>query len=106
MNRSGGLIQRKNAAASGSAHAGSDAAASGEDGADQAGRRDEKDEEDMDDKQTRLTLMEEVLLLGLKDTEVVYKYGTILIPLILIANLKMGRCKIGLGTWSCVSLLF
>lgn len=30
----------------------------------------EKDEEDHDSKETRLTLMEEVLLLGLKDREV------------------------------------
>lgn len=30
------------------------------------------DPEDMDDKETRLTLLEEVLLLGLKDREVIF----------------------------------
>ena len=35
-----------------------------------------REEEDQDSKQTRLTLMEEVLLLGLKDREVYIGYST------------------------------
>lgn len=63
--RSSGLVQRRPAASSLGAEGG-------------ASEREEKlsngdeEEEDHDSKETRLTLMEEVLLLGLKDREVHY----------------------------------
>uniref|UniRef100_A0A8C5K3E0 Uncharacterized protein n=1 Tax=Jaculus jaculus TaxID=51337 RepID=A0A8C5K3E0_JACJA len=55
--RSSGLVQRRTEASGGEDEAQS--------------RRDEQDDDDKgDSKETRLTLMEEVLLLGLKDREV------------------------------------
>ncbi|BFY98411.1 hypothetical protein BsWGS_01451 [Bradybaena similaris] len=60
--RSSGLIQRRTAAVANSA-----SEVSGDDKEDQLNDRDT--EEDHDSKETRLTLMEEVLLLGLKDRE-------------------------------------
>lgn len=41
---------------------------------DNANGTDEQDMDDNDAKETRLTLMEEVLLLGLKDKEVLYRF--------------------------------
>ena len=58
--RSSGLVQRRTAAA----HA---VEASSEE---QKGEQNYDDDNDQDSKETRLTLMEEVLLLGLKDREV------------------------------------
>ncbi|KAK2117697.1 Golgi phosphoprotein 3, partial [Saguinus oedipus] len=71
--RSSGLVQRRTEASRNAADkeraAGGGAAGSGED--DAQSRRDEQDDDDKgDSKETRLTLMEEVLLLGLKDREV------------------------------------
>lgn len=64
MNRGDGLVQRRNVAreTSDSAHKDSD----------ETDKKLDHDEEteDGDSKETRLTLMEEVLLLGLKDKEV------------------------------------
>lgn len=71
--RSSGLVQRRTEASRNAADkeraAGGGGGGSGED--DAQGRRDEQDDDDKgDSKETRLTLMEEVLLLGLKDREV------------------------------------
>ncbi|CAG5128546.1 unnamed protein product [Candidula unifasciata] len=60
--RSSGLIQRRTAAVNNNA-----SEVSGDDKEDQL--NDRETEEDHDSKETRLTLMEEVLLLGLKDRE-------------------------------------
>lgn len=66
--RSSGLVQRRTEA-SRSATADKERGAGG--GPEDEGRRDESgDDEKGDSKETRLTLMEEVLLLGLKDREV------------------------------------
>lgn len=66
--RSSGLVQRRTEA-SRSAAADKDRGSGDEDY--EARRGDEQDDEDKgDSKETRLTLMEEVLLLGLKDREV------------------------------------
>lgn len=64
--RSSGLVQRRTEA-SRNAAADKDRE-SGED--DESRREEEEDEDQGDSKETRLTLMEEVLLLGLKDREV------------------------------------
>ena len=61
-----GLVQRRNVAHQSITSKGEEI------GSDEEKRRVE--DEDLDSKETRLTLMEEVLLLGLKDREV-YKYG-------------------------------
>lgn len=67
MNRSDGLVQRKNILRENSEGVpNKDSQTSGSDKRD--GHEDEP--EDGDSKETRLTLMEEVLLLGLKDKEV------------------------------------
>lgn len=70
--RSSGLVQRRTEASRNAAdkeRAGGGGGGSGED--DAQSRRDEQDDDDKgDSKETRLTLMEEVLLLGLKDREV------------------------------------
>lgn len=71
--RSSGLVQRRTEASRNAADkeraAGGGGGGSGED--DAQSRRDEQDDDDKgDSKETRLTLMEEVLLLGLKDREV------------------------------------
>ena len=60
--RSDGLVQRRNVAATTTVT---------QDEEDE--KPYEEEEEDHDSKETRLTLMEEVLLLGLKDREVVYE---------------------------------
>uniref|UniRef100_A0AAR2JZK2 Golgi phosphoprotein 3 n=1 Tax=Pygocentrus nattereri TaxID=42514 RepID=A0AAR2JZK2_PYGNA len=66
--RSSGLVQRRGAAAA----ADREKSSAGEDEFEP--RRDEQDDDDGgDSKETRLTLMEEVLLLGLKDREVICK---------------------------------
>ncbi|KAL2299219.1 hypothetical protein Nmel_002949, partial [Mimus melanotis] len=65
--RSSGLVQRRTEASRNAAAAEREAGGGPED----EGRRDEPgDDEKGDSKETRLTLMEEVLLLGLKDREV------------------------------------
>ncbi|XP_021087450.1 Golgi phosphoprotein 3 isoform X2 [Mesocricetus auratus] len=73
--RSSGLVQRRTEASRNAAdkeRAAGGGAGSGEDEA--QSRRDEQDDDDKgDSKETRLTLMEEVLLLGLKDREVICK---------------------------------
>lgn len=66
MNRSEGLVQRRNINRDNSGLSSKD---SQEDFDDKKSDRDD-DAEEGDSKETRLTLMEEVLLLGLKDKEV------------------------------------
>jgi len=63
MNRSDGLVQRRNAAQSTTQEVKDD------EDIDDKKKCHEEEEEDHDSKETRLTLMEEVLLLGLKDRE-------------------------------------
>lgn len=66
--RSSGLVQRRTEASRSAAAADRDKSAGSED---DEHRRDEQEDDDTgDSKETRLTLMEEVLLLGLKDREV------------------------------------
>ena len=65
-NRTDGLVQRKNVAPS--FNVSGDAEEENEDQKNQIAEEEER--EDLDSKETRLTLMEEVLLLGLKDREV------------------------------------
>jgi len=67
MSRWDGLVQRRSA--SHSTSAGDVEGAHGRGAADDEVRR-RTDEEDIDSKETRFTLMEEVLLLGLKDEQV------------------------------------
>lgn len=65
MNRAEGLVQRRPAAAQ------TNSGGSKSNGVDEEGNGAAADyENDADSKDTRLTLMEEVLLLGLKDKEV------------------------------------
>lgn len=67
--RSSGLVQRRTEASRSAAAADKEWGAGG--GLEDEGHRDELgDDEKGDSKETRLTLMEEVLLLGLKDREV------------------------------------
>uniref|UniRef100_A0A8B9JYZ7 Golgi phosphoprotein 3 n=1 Tax=Astyanax mexicanus TaxID=7994 RepID=A0A8B9JYZ7_ASTMX len=68
--RSSGLVQRRTEA-SRSAAADRERAAGGEEA--ESRRAEEEEDAELDSKQTRLTLMEEVLLLGLKDREVICK---------------------------------
>lgn len=65
--RTSGLVQRRTEATR-SAAADKERESAGEE--DEARRGDEEDDDKGDSKETRLTLMEEVLLLGLKDREV------------------------------------
>jgi len=65
MSRTDGLVQRRNVSHS-QVDEGDGARGRGSD--DEENRR--NDEEDIDSKETRFTLMEEVLLLGLKDEQV------------------------------------
>jgi hypothetical protein len=67
MNRADGLVQRRNVARDTADGAQQNAA----DVDDKRSADQEEDQEDGDSKETRLTLMEEVLLLGLKDREVI-----------------------------------
>uniref|UniRef100_A0A673K646 Golgi phosphoprotein 3-like n=1 Tax=Sinocyclocheilus rhinocerous TaxID=307959 RepID=A0A673K646_9TELE len=70
--RSSGLVQRRTEASRSAAAADRDRGSGDEDY--EPRRGDEQDEDDSgDSKETRLTLMEEVLLLGLKDREVICK---------------------------------
>lgn len=66
MNRSDGLVQRRNV----SRENGEGVSKDSLDADDRKGTDRDEDVEDGDSKETRLTLMEEVLLLGLKDKEV------------------------------------
>lgn len=73
MNRTDGLVQRKNV----SREYNSEGVSKELQGSDDK-KVDRDDVEDGDSKETRLTLMEEVLLLGLKDKEVnvdVFKFS-------------------------------
>lgn len=65
--RNSGLVQRRTEA---SRNAAADKERSSEDDDYDSRRGEEEDEDKGDSKETRLTLMEEVLLLGLKDREV------------------------------------
>lgn len=68
---SGGVVRRRTAAEASSDYNGSSTSTSNNDHNDNF--KDDADDENMEetsDKETRLTLMEEVLLLGLKDKEV------------------------------------
>ena len=65
MNRSDGLVQRRNIQATTVVESRDD-----DDIDDKKKSQYEEDDQDHDSKETRLTLMEEVLLLGLKDREV------------------------------------
>lgn len=65
--RTSGLVQRKTEA---SRNAAADKEKGSGDEDDEARRGEEEDDDKGDSKETRLTLMEEVLLLGLKDREV------------------------------------
>lgn len=68
--RSSGLVQRRTEASRSGSAAAADKDKSSR-GDDDEHRRDEQEDDDSgDSKETRLTLMEEVLLLGLKDREV------------------------------------
>ncbi|KAK3514855.1 hypothetical protein QTP70_033787 [Hemibagrus guttatus] len=98
--RSSGLVQRRTEA-SRSAAADRDKSVRGED--DDEHRRDEQDDDDsVDSKETRLTLMEEVLLLGLKDREGYTSFwndcissglrGCMLIELALRGRLQLEAC--------------
>jgi len=69
MSRQEGLIQRRNVQTS-IAAAKSEDTTRAEPEVDEKKRAEENDDFDADSKETRLTLMEEVLLLGLKDKEV------------------------------------
>ncbi|XP_060092098.1 Golgi phosphoprotein 3 isoform X2 [Heteronotia binoei] len=77
--RSSGLVQRRteasrSAAAADKERVGGGGGGGGGGGPEEESRRDEQgDDEKGDSKETRLTLMEEVLLLGLKDREVICK---------------------------------
>lgn len=68
MNRSEGLVQRRNV----SRENGEGVSKDSLDSDDKKSTERDEDLEDGDSKETRLTLMEEVLLLGLKDKEVGY----------------------------------
>uniref|UniRef100_A0A672NPL9 Golgi phosphoprotein 3 n=1 Tax=Sinocyclocheilus grahami TaxID=75366 RepID=A0A672NPL9_SINGR len=72
MQRSSGLVQRRTEA-SRSAAAAEKEKSPGEDEDESRRGEEEEDDDKGDAKETRLTLMEEVLLLGLKDREVIYK---------------------------------
>lgn len=69
MNRTDGLVQRKNV----SREYNSEGVSKDIQGLDDK-KLDREDVEEGDSKETRLTLMEEVLLLGLKDKEVTLKH--------------------------------
>ena len=69
MNRQEGLVQRRNVQTSIAAARSEDTTRIEHD-VDEKKRPDEEEDFDADSKETRLTLMEEVLLLGLKDKEV------------------------------------
>lgn len=64
MNRSEGLVQRRNVVKDSTTEGGL------KENPDIDDKKNDKNYDDGDSKETRLTLMEEVLLLGLKDKEV------------------------------------
>lgn len=64
MNRSEGLVQRRNVVKDSTTEGGM------KENPDIDDKKNDKNYDDGDSKETRLTLMEEVLLLGLKDKEV------------------------------------
>lgn len=66
--RTSGLVQRRTEAIRSAAAADKERESGAEE--DEARRGEEEDDDKGDSKETRLTLMEEVLLLGLKDREV------------------------------------
>jgi len=70
MNRQEGLFQRRNVQTSIAAAKSEDTTRIEQPEIDERKRSVDDDEADDDSKETRLTLMEEVLLLGLKDKEV------------------------------------
>ncbi|XP_007487565.1 Golgi phosphoprotein 3 [Phascolarctos cinereus] len=103
--RSSGLVQRRTEASRSAADkeraAGGGGGGGGDD--DEQSRRDEQDDDDKgDSKETRLTLMEEVLLLGLKDREGYTSFwndcissglrGCMLIELALRGRLQLEAC--------------
>ncbi|XP_074851808.1 Golgi phosphoprotein 3 isoform X2 [Carettochelys insculpta] len=99
--RSSGLVQRRTEASRSAAAADKERVAGG--GPEEEGRRDEQgDDEKGDSKETRLTLMEEVLLLGLKDREGYTSFwndcissglrGCMLIELALRGRLQLEAC--------------
>ncbi|XP_055101670.1 Golgi phosphoprotein 3 isoform X2 [Symphalangus syndactylus] len=101
--RSSGLVQRRTEASRNAAdkeRAAGGGAGSSED--DAQSRRDEQDDDKGDSKETRLTLMEEVLLLGLKDREGYTSFwndcissglrGCMLIELALRGRLQLEAC--------------
>ncbi|CAN8219860.1 Golgi phosphoprotein 3 [Geothlypis trichas] len=99
--RSSGLVQRRTEASRSAAAADKERGAGG--GPEDEGRRDESgDDEKGDSKETRLTLMEEVLLLGLKDREGYTSFwndcissglrGCMLIELALRGRLQLEAC--------------
>ncbi|NXO08339.1 GOLP3 protein, partial [Oriolus oriolus] len=99
--RSSGLVQRRTEASRSAAAADKEREAGG--GPEDEGRRDEPgDDEKGDSKETRLTLMEEVLLLGLKDREGYTSFwndcissglrGCMLIELALRGRLQLEAC--------------
>ncbi|KAB5528608.1 hypothetical protein PHYPO_G00142190 [Pangasianodon hypophthalmus] len=98
--RSSGLVQRRTEASRSAAAADRDKSAGSED---DEHRRDEQEDDDSgDSKETRLTLMEEVLLLGLKDREGYTSFwndcissglrGCMLIELALRGRLQLEAC--------------
>ncbi|XP_005528052.1 PREDICTED: Golgi phosphoprotein 3 [Pseudopodoces humilis] len=99
--RSSGLVQRRTEASRSAAAADKERGAGG--GPEDEGRRDDSgDDEKGDSKETRLTLMEEVLLLGLKDREGYTSFwndcissglrGCMLIELALRGRLQLEAC--------------
>ncbi|XP_019838332.2 Golgi phosphoprotein 3 [Bos indicus] len=101
--RSSGLVQRRTEASRNAADKERAAGGGGNDEDDAQSRRDEQDDDDKgDSKETRLTLMEEVLLLGLKDREGYTSFwndcissglrGCMLIELALRGRLQLEAC--------------
>jgi hypothetical protein len=75
MSSSTGLIRRQNAAKSNTEFNGSSTSSQNDLNDNFKNGAEEESLEETSDKETRLTLMEEVLLLGLKDKEVSYCYS-------------------------------
>ncbi|XP_040824886.1 Golgi phosphoprotein 3-like [Ochotona curzoniae] len=101
--RSSGVVQRRTEASRNAADKERAAGGGGGSGEDDAqGRRDQQDDDKGDSKETRLTLMEEVLLLGLKDREGYTSFwndcissglrGCMLIELALRGRLQLEAC--------------
>lgn len=73
MNRTDGLVRRNKSRGDNGGSEGNSSTAQSVDENDVILNDGENDVDDIDSKETRLTLMEEVLLLGLKDKEVIDK---------------------------------